>query len=171
MSKFMNMYIKMLRKARDGWMEKAYQLKEELAQTLENADVNYETLRLHDEEEIAMRDSKIAELTDLVNQLDFFYEGNGFYKRGLSNSIQIGNYIEKLEKDLSELTITNNYQRVISDKNEQISILEMKIEGLESLVNILKHCNNCKHHHVSGCDFEDSKECNWQTKSKWELCE
>lgn len=111
-----------------------------------------------------------VKLRDTVEMYDFFYEGNGFKKRGLNNSIQVADYIEKLEKDLSELTITNNYQRVISDKNEQISILEMKIEGLESLVNILKHCNNCKHHHISGCVFEDSKECNWQTKSKWELC-
>ena len=42
---------------------------------------------------------------------------------------------------------------------------------LEQLVNILKCCNNCKYHHVSGCDYEDKKECNWQTKTKWELCE
>ena len=148
MSKFINMYIRMLRKARNGWMEKAYHLKDVVEE----------------------KDKRIAELTDQVCKFDFFYEGNGFYKRGLSNSIQIADYIEKLEKDLSELTITNNYQRVISDKNEQISALELKIEGLETLINILKHCNNCKHHHVSGCDFEDSKECNWQTKSKWELC-
>ena len=112
-----------------------------------------------------------AELRDTVEMYDFFYEGNGFKKRGLNNFIQVADYIDKLEKDLSELTITNNYQRVISDKNEQISALELKNERLENLVNILKHCNNYKHHHISGCDFEDSKVCNWQTKSKWELCE
>lgn len=36
--------------------------------------------------------------------------------------------IAELEKDLSELTITNNYQRVISEKNEQISALEIELE-------------------------------------------
>lgn len=36
--------------------------------------------------------------------------------------------IKELEKDLSELTITNNYQRVISEKNEQISALEIELE-------------------------------------------
>ncbi len=37
----------------------------------------------------------------------------------------------KLRKDLEELTITNNYQKVISDKNEQISFLEAQIEKMK----------------------------------------
>lgn len=40
--------------------------------------------------------------------------------------------IKKLEKDLSELTITNDYQRVISEKNEQISALEIELEELKN---------------------------------------
>jgi cell fate (sporulation/competence/biofilm development) regulator YmcA (YheA/YmcA/DUF963 family) len=36
--------------------------------------------------------------------------------------------IKELEKDLSELTITNDYQRVISEKNERISALEIELE-------------------------------------------
>ena len=56
-------------------------------------------------------------------------------------------------------------------QNEYITDLHNQIFKLEKLVNILKHCNNCKHHHIVGCVYEDSKECNWQTKSKWELCE
>ena len=39
--------------------------------------------------------------------------------------------IEELEKDLSELTITNDYQRVISEKNERISSLEIELEELK----------------------------------------
>lgn len=41
---------------------------------------------------------------------------------------------------------------------------------LEELVESLKHCNNCKYHHTTGCVFEDKKECDWQSKAKWELC-
>jgi hypothetical protein len=36
--------------------------------------------------------------------------------------------IKELEKDLSELTFTNDYQRVISEKNERISALEIELE-------------------------------------------
>ncbi len=42
---------------------------------------------------------KAVELRKKVEQLEFFYEGNGFKKRGLNNSIQIADYIEKLEKE------------------------------------------------------------------------
>ena len=55
-------------------------------------------------------------------------------------------------------------------QDEYIADLHDKISKLESLVNILKHCNNCKHHHITGCVFEDNKECDWQSKVKWELC-
>ena len=39
-----------------------------------------------------------AKLSDTVEMYDFFYEGNGFKKRGLNNSIQVADYIDKLEK-------------------------------------------------------------------------
>ena len=38
------------------------------------------------------------------------------------------------------------------------------------LVEALKHCDNCKYHHITGCVFEDKKECDWKSKVKWELC-
>lgn len=38
-------------------------------------------------------------LLDQNAMYEFFYEGNGFYKRGLNNSIMIAEYIEKLEKE------------------------------------------------------------------------
>lgn len=40
------------------------ELKEKLAQTIENDEVTYETLKLHDKEEIAMRDSRIKQLEE-----------------------------------------------------------------------------------------------------------
>ena len=43
---------------------------------------------------------KAVKLNEKVEQLEFFYEGNGFKKRGLNNSIQIADYIEKLEKQM-----------------------------------------------------------------------
>jgi len=46
---------------------------------------------------------KAVKLNKKVEQLEFFYEGNGFKKRGLNNSIQIADYIEKLEKGNAEL--------------------------------------------------------------------
>ena len=53
---------------------------------------------------------------------------------------------------------------------ECIADLHNKIFRLEKLVESLKHCNNCKYHHITGCVFEDKKECDWQSKAKWELC-
>lgn len=38
-----------------------------------------------------------TKLREEVDKLDFFYEGNGFTRRGLTNSIQIANYIEEIE--------------------------------------------------------------------------
>lgn len=45
----------------------------------------------------------LAELEDKVNMYDFFYEGNGFKRRGLNTAIQIGEYIDKLEKENAKL--------------------------------------------------------------------
>ena len=40
---------------------------------------------------------QIEKLKDKVQMYDFFYEDNGFKRRGLNNSIQIAEYIDKLE--------------------------------------------------------------------------
>ena len=48
--------------------------------------------------ELVLKKKEIKKLQDRVNMYDFFYEGNGFKRRGLNNSIQIGNYIDELEK-------------------------------------------------------------------------
>ena len=43
-----------------------------------------------------------AKLEEKVRIKDFFYEANGFTKRGLNNSIQIAEYIDKLETEIYE---------------------------------------------------------------------
>lgn len=53
--------------------------------------------------ELTEKDKQIEALKDKVEMLDFFYEGNGFKTRGLNNSIQIAEYIKKLEKENKEL--------------------------------------------------------------------
>ena len=98
-----------------------------------------------------------AKLRDTVEMYDFFYEGNGFKKRGLNNSIQVAEYIDKLEKDLSELTITDNYQRVISDKNEQISALEITITNLQNQIAKMHNFENCDYQkHIQDCPIFNS---------------
>jgi len=49
--------------------------------------------------EIILEKKKNRKLQDKVEMLDFFYEGNGFKRRGFVNSIQIEEYIVKLEKE------------------------------------------------------------------------
>ena len=67
--------------------------------------------------------------------------------------------------DMTDVLLELHYYQ-----DEYIADLHNKIISLEKLVEALKHCNNCKYHHISGCDFEDKKECDWQSKVKWELC-
>ena len=48
---------------------------------------------------------QIAELEGKIEMYEFFYEGNGFKKRGLNNSIQIAEYIDKLEEQIEQMKI------------------------------------------------------------------
>lgn len=54
------------------------------------------------EKQIAKLKRENAELRDKVEMLNFFYEGNGFEKRGLHTAIMIADYIDKLEKEKEE---------------------------------------------------------------------
>ena len=46
-------------------------------------------------------------LVDMNALHEFFYEGCGFYKKGLNNSIMIADYIDKLEAQIEKM---KNYQ-------------------------------------------------------------
>ena len=59
--------------------------------------------------------------------------------------------IFELEKDLSELTIENDYQRVISDKNEQISVMETTITQAKQVIEYLLQSLK-----IEGYDFSQS---------------
>ena len=52
------------------------ELKETLAQTIENDEVSYETLKLHDQEEIGMLNSRIAELKQQIEKMKCFTNCN-----------------------------------------------------------------------------------------------
>lgn len=61
------------------------------------------------------------ELQDKVEMLDFFYEGNGFKRRGLNNSIQIADYIKQLEQDKADLLlIRNNKANAMCEDKEKL---------------------------------------------------
>lgn len=58
-----------LQKDKGSLTDELNELKEKFAQTVENDEVAYETLRFHDEEEIALLNSEIKELKELINRL------------------------------------------------------------------------------------------------------
>lgn len=55
--------------------DKLQELKEILAQTIENDEVAYETLKLHDQEEIGMLNSKVAGLGNKIADLNMKIDG------------------------------------------------------------------------------------------------
>lgn len=55
--------------------DKLQELKETLAQTIENDEVDYETLKLHDQEEIGMLNSKVTELGNKITELNMKIDG------------------------------------------------------------------------------------------------
>ena len=89
--------------------------------------------------EIILGKKKIRKLQDKVEMLDFFYEGNGFKKRGLNTAIQIAEYIEKLEKQNKELQEYNKklLQSNI-DQHNKIGFLSRKVQKLQKYNNKAK---------------------------------
>lgn len=71
------------------------------------------------------------ELQDKVEMLDFFYEGNGFKRRGLNNSIQIADYIKQLEQDKADLLlIRNNKANAMCEDKEKLDEAKEIIKAL-----------------------------------------
>jgi len=78
---------------------------------------------------------KAVKLKEKVDQLDFFYEGNGFKKRGLNNSIQIADYIDELEKCKSGIIIElKHINKALVTENERLRKKNTELEeGNKSL--------------------------------------
>lgn len=77
------------------------------------------------------REKRIAELEKACNETQELLD------KQIEATYKVVEENTKLRKDLEELTITNNYQKVISDKNEQISFLETRLAEAKSLINRL----------------------------------
>ena len=48
-------------------------------------------------------DAYVEKLKDKIRQKDFFWEGCGFSKMGFKNTIQVAEYVEKLQRRIHEL--------------------------------------------------------------------
>ena len=72
-NKLLSNHICELLKDKGALTDEIHDLKETLAQTIENDKVDYETLKLHDEEEIAQRDFRIKELEAQIEQLTYLH--------------------------------------------------------------------------------------------------
>ena len=96
-----------LLKDRGYLTDKLQGLKEILAQTIENDEVAYETLKLHDQEEIGMLNSKVAELenkiADIKANCDLAIEGREVK-------------IKELEKENAELKDDNKEIKKMKDE-------------------------------------------------------
>ena len=91
------------------------------------------------EETISLRN---VDMTDVLLELHF-------YQDEYISDLKKRNF--ELEKDLSELTIENDYQRVISDKNEQISVMETTITQAKQVIKYLLQSLE-----IEGYDFSQS---------------
>ena len=76
--------------------------------------------------QLTEKDKQIEELKDKIEMYKFFYEVNGFKKRGLNNSIQIAEYIDKLEEQIEKMK---------SDSKTAY------IKGIRTMANALKECD------------------------------
>ena len=72
--------------------------------------------------------------------------------------------INFLKKEL----IKKTYCRQVMKR--QYRELKQKYDALLGDFNLMESCNNCKHHHVGGCPYAQTKDCNWKNKKHWELC-
>ena len=91
------------------------------------------------EETITLRN---VDMTDVLLELHF-------YQDEYISDLKRRNF--ELEKDLSELTIENDYQRVISNKNEQISVMETTITQAKQVIEFLLESLR-----MEGCDLAES---------------
>ena len=146
-----------LLKDKGNLTDELQELKETLAQTVENDEVAYETLKLYDQEEIGMLNSKVTELenkiADIKANCDLAIEGRDIK-------------IMELEKDNRLLEQRgSDILKELLDKNKRCIELEQQIEKMK------RHCN-CKHRDSEGyCEVKRTylMDLSYDGCDKWEL--
>ena len=78
------------------------ELKETLAQTIENDEVAYETLKLHDQEEIGMLQSRVAELEQELQDL------KDRHAEEVELHLHAEDYIKSLEQQIEKMKRCQN---------------------------------------------------------------
>lgn len=97
----------------------------------------------------AAADAYIAYLEDRIKMHDFFWEGNGFEKRGFKNAIAVAEYIDDLErqnavllkykKDIDELREAFNKPAKIMPYVSDTDYLHKILERLDSMDSRIKN--------------------------------
>ena len=128
-----------LLKDKGNLTDELQELKETLAQTVENNEVAYETLKLHDQEEIGMLNSKVTELenkiADIKANCDLAIEGREVKIKELELELTV-------EKDLHQ-----------EETNLHLHA-EDYIKSLEQQIEKMKRCEICKHYLWNHCSYE-----------------
>jgi 3'-phosphoadenosine 5'-phosphosulfate sulfotransferase len=124
--------------------EELQELKETLAQTIENDEVAYETLKLHDQEEIGMLNSKVTKLenkiADIKANCDLAIEG----------------------RDIKIMELEEENNKLLDVINNQ----DVKIADLEQQIEKMKNCGNCKYGYCGGSSISIDKDGN-RTSHNW----
>lgn len=141
---------KQLLKDKGNLTDELQELKETLAQTIENDEVNYETLKLHDQEEIGMLNSKVTELenkiADIKANCDLAIEGRDIKIKELELELTV-------EKDLHQEEINlhlhaEDYIKSLEKENKTLEgclLAEQEhTQMLEEQIEKMKCCANCK---------------------------
>lgn len=84
---------------------------------------------------------KVMELEDKIDMIDFFKEGTGLKKRGLINTIQVSQYIEKLEETIKE---QKTHCKAVDEVNEKMKNFYNCSHSSRALCPNEYKCNGCK---------------------------
>ena len=109
-----------LLKDKGNLVEELQELKETLAQTIENDKVIYETLKLHDQEEIGMLNSKIAGLEQQIEKMKSI--GRTAYIKGIrtmANALKDYDRTEGAWTDYFEHTVDKVLKKLLGEIKEK----------------------------------------------------
>ena len=125
-----------LLKDKGNLADELQEIKETFAQTIENDEVAYETLKLHDQEEIGMLKSELTKKIDtnhsLVEQMAKLEEENAELKDHLAEEVELHLHAEEYNKSLEEennklLDVINNQDVKIADLEKENAELKEKL--------------------------------------------